>query len=176
VLAVDKTGCGSPVVDALWEKQPQALLRPVLITAGFETTVVDGCWHVPKRELVGSVRMVLDDRRIEVPETIPEQKVLERELVAFRAKVTAKGNETFEADWRQAPHDDMVLGTAMALFFGEREPYWEDLVPPTQPPENRPRGAEALWGRPSRAAEGRFLGRGGGWHGYAGHGGILVWR
>jgi hypothetical protein len=117
--------------------------------------------------------MVLDDRRIEVPETIPEQKVLERELVAFRAKVTAKGNEVFEADWRERHHDDLVLGTAMALFFGEREPCWEDLVPPTQPPENRPRGAEAWQGRPSRAAEGRFLGRGGGSGGPSGHSSFL---
>jgi hypothetical protein len=102
-----------------------------------------------------------------VPETIPEQKILERELVAFRAKVTAKGSEVFEADWRERQHDDLVLGTAMALFFGEREPFWEDPVPPTQPPESRPHGPAALWGRPSRAAEGRFLGRGGSWGGHS---------
>ena len=120
VLGVDKTGCGTPVVDMLRAAQPQASLRPVLITAGFAVSCEDGCWHVPKRELVAALQMVLQARLLTIPADIKEQRTLEKELLAFRARITAKGNETFEADWRTRQHDDMVLATAIAVWLGER--------------------------------------------------------
>jgi hypothetical protein len=40
------------------------------------------------------------------------------ELLAFRAKVTASANETFEA-WRERDHDDLVLAVATAAWVGE---------------------------------------------------------
>jgi hypothetical protein len=70
--------------------------------------------------LVGCVTLVLQTNRLDVPETIPERDVLERELLAFRETITATGKEKYEADWRSRQHDDIVLGLAVALFCGER--------------------------------------------------------
>jgi hypothetical protein len=39
---------------------------------------------------------------------------------AFRSRITPKGNETFEADWRQRAHDDMVLAVGIAVWLGEK--------------------------------------------------------
>jgi hypothetical protein len=125
-LAVDKTGCGTPVVDMLRDAKPTAAIKPVLITAGFKSGNVDGDYHVPKRELVAVLQLVLQSNRLEIPPTIRGRNVLREELLAFRAKVTAKGNEVFEADWRQRAHDDAVLAVSMALFFGERDAGQDD--------------------------------------------------
>jgi hypothetical protein len=42
-----------------------------------------------------------------------------QELLAFRVKVAASANETFEA-WRERDHDDLVLAVAVAAWTGER--------------------------------------------------------
>ena len=45
--------------------------------------------------------------------------MLVRELENFRAKITPAGRDTYEA-WREGDHDDTVLATALACWFGER--------------------------------------------------------
>ncbi|HTU22511.1 MAG TPA: hypothetical protein VMG10_31020, partial [Gemmataceae bacterium] len=49
----------------------------------------------------------------------PLTPILESELSTFTAKITAAGNETFQADWRTKAHDDIVLATAIAAWVGE---------------------------------------------------------
>ena len=107
------------MVDLLRKARPRAYLRPVLITAGHTVSKDGPAFNVPKVELVSTVATLLHSRRLEIPREIPESQVLEKELLAFRAKVTAKGNETFEADWRSRQHDDLVLSLAIAAFLGE---------------------------------------------------------
>jgi hypothetical protein len=102
------------------------VLKPILITGG-HAVVADGAgFHVPKPELVAVVQLLLQARRLEVPASILEQKTLEGELLAFRARITLSGAEKFEAgssaadDWRSRPHDDLVLALAIAGWLGER--------------------------------------------------------
>jgi hypothetical protein len=90
---VDWTGCGGPVVESLEDARPDAIIRPVYITAGLTVKPAGLGFHVPKSELVVCTQMLLQSRRLDLPETIAERKTLERELQAFRVKVTAKGNE-----------------------------------------------------------------------------------
>ena len=45
--------------------------------------------------------------------------VIPTKLQAFRVKVTAAGNETFEA-WRKRDHDDLVLAVACAAWLAEK--------------------------------------------------------
>jgi hypothetical protein len=64
--------------------------------------------------------MVLQSRRLTIPDSIPEAETLQKELLAFRAKVTLdKDDEVFGADWRTRPHDDMVLAVAIAVWLAE---------------------------------------------------------
>jgi hypothetical protein len=144
ILAIDKTGCGSPFVDMLTAAKPKATLRPTLISAGFTTTRDGREYHVPKRELVAAVQMVLQARRLEIPETIEGREVLERELLAFRSRVSLKtGHESFEADWRQRAHDDEVLAVAIAVWHGEHFIDARNPFPPyhCRAPASRFRGA-----------------------------------
>jgi hypothetical protein len=119
VLTVDKTGVGTAVIDLLVKAQLAAWIRPVLITGGHQTAAgADGSLHVPKKELVSSLQVVLQSRRLLVA-AMPERELLIKELLAFRVKITAAANETFEA-WRERDHDDMVLAVALAIWYGGR--------------------------------------------------------
>jgi hypothetical protein len=58
-LVVDQTGVGRAVVDMIRRARPQATIRPITITAG-HAAVPDGAgWHVPKKELVGVLQVLL---------------------------------------------------------------------------------------------------------------------
>jgi hypothetical protein len=130
VLGVDRTGCGAPVVDMLRERRPQAQIKPIVITSGHAVGGDAVCFHVPKRELVGVVNVLLQSGRLEIPVSLPDAMVLMKELQTFRAKITAAGNESFEADWREKAHDDLVLALAIAAWLGENypEPFTGDVV------------------------------------------------
>lgn len=117
LLAVDGTGVGRAVVDMV---RPVYQPTPVLITGGAAVTVdPEGYWHVPKRDLVGVLQALLQSRRLRIPAALPLADTLARELGAFRVKLTAAANESFEA-WRERDHDDLVLAVALAAWCGER--------------------------------------------------------
>jgi hypothetical protein len=118
ILVLDATGCSRPVVDTfrrygLGVKR----LAPCVITAGSQATHQGGWWHVPKRDLAGAVAAGLEQQTLHIAPGLKLAPVLAKELSTFKVKVTTSGNETFEA-WREKDHDDLVLATAMAVWFG----------------------------------------------------------
>jgi hypothetical protein len=117
VLAVDQTGAGKAVVDQLRHVNIKANLNPIQITGGHAITNEFGTWHVPKRELVSTVQVLLQAKRLKIA-ALPERELLVKELQAFRVKITINANETFES-WRERDHDDLVLAVAMAAWLGE---------------------------------------------------------
>ena len=119
MLAVDQTGVGRAVVDVIRAAGLQASLNPVLITGGHQVgTGDDGAWHVPKKELVSTLQVLLQSRRLQIASRLEYAATLTKELLAFRVKITTAANETFEA-WRERDHDDLVLAVAMAAWLGE---------------------------------------------------------
>src|SRR5262245_7544344 len=119
LAGVDKTGVGQAVVDMFRDAQMPAWLHAVLITSGFQVLYGDdGAWHVPKKELVSVLQVLLQSRRLKVSQELAHAATLVRELQAFRVKVTVAANETFEA-WRERDHDDLVLAVALAAWLGE---------------------------------------------------------
>src|SRR5262249_42130611 len=65
-LVVDQTGVGRAVVDLL-RREAECRLVPVTITAGQQVTVAeDGSRHVPKKELVSCLQLLLQSRRLKV--------------------------------------------------------------------------------------------------------------
>jgi hypothetical protein len=139
VLVVDRTGVGAAVVEVLEKARPACRLVPALITTGHAVAREPDGWHVPKKELVSALQVVLQERRLRVA-ALPERDLLLKELENFKVKVTAAANETFEA-WRERDHDDLVLAVALAVWLGEREP------PPTTPPVLLGGGVPSLPGR-----------------------------
>ena len=118
-LGVDRTGCGQPVVELFTQAEVKAYLSPILITGGHAVTPDGAGYHVAKVELVSVLRKVLQSRRLTIPDTIPEAENLQKELLAFRAKVTLSKEDEAAAEWRTRPHDDMVLAIAIAVWLGE---------------------------------------------------------
>jgi hypothetical protein len=119
-LAIDQTGVGRPVVDMLRRSEIGAEIRPITITGGHKATFAKGDgWLVPKKELVSTLQVLLQSRRIKVAPTLPEARTLVEELTNFRVKITLACNETFGA-WREGAHDDLVLAVAIAVWEGER--------------------------------------------------------
>lgn len=132
-LSVDQTGVRRAVVDIFTDAlkgKVDCAFAPVTITGGHSVTSGDGNgYHVPKKELVGAVQVLLQSRRLHIARSLPEADVLAEELANFRARITAAGNETFEA-WRERDHDDLVLALALAAFWGEKTLPAVDEPPP----------------------------------------------
>jgi hypothetical protein len=124
-LAVDQTVVGQPVMTLLRRAHLKAWLRPITITGGYQAHVnEDGGWLVPKKELVSTLQLLLQSRRIKVAPSLPEAQTLVRELMSFRVKPTLSANDNLEA-WREGPHDDLVLAVAIAAWQSEHlQQYW----------------------------------------------------
>jgi hypothetical protein len=127
-LAVDATGVGRAVVDLLKrEPMPHVFLKCICITAGNAPTWEPPYWHVPKRDLVAAVQVVLQTQRLKIASALPEAATLTKELQNFQMKIsTATGHDSYGA-WREGSHDDLVLGLACALWVGERK--WQRWAP-----------------------------------------------
>ena len=124
-LIVDQTGVGRAVVDLLRDAlarrtRGQALyFWPATITAGqTATTTNDGALHVPKKDLIAALQLLLQKRRLQIARALPFAETLVKELENFRVKITPAGNEVFEA-WREGQHDDLVLAVALAAWLAE---------------------------------------------------------
>jgi hypothetical protein len=119
VVMVDQTGVGKPVLDLVRKARVGACLRPVLITAGHKASLEGGAWLIPKIELVGTLQVLLQARRLKVSPELPQAQALVEELRDFQVKVAAAGQEDM-LSWRERPHDDLVLAVAIAAWQGER--------------------------------------------------------
>lgn len=129
ILGVDQTGVGRAVVDMLRQASLPVQLHPVTITGGHQVSQEGDGYHVPKKELIGVVQVLLQSRRLTIARSLKEAAVLERELADFRVKVTVAANETF-GPWREGQHDDSLLATAIACWLGERLDFSEETFTP----------------------------------------------
>ena len=117
-LVVDATGVGRAVVDML--RQAGLSLAAVTITGG-ETVSHPATdeWHVPKRDLVSVLQVLLQSSRLKVAK-LPEALILQREMGNFRVKITQSANDQYGA-WRDGEHDDLVLAVALGCWWGEKD-------------------------------------------------------
>ena len=114
-MVLDATGVGAPVVDLL--RQAGLSLTAVTITgADAATRGEGGGWRVPKRDLVSTLQVALQQGRFKVADGLALGDVFVRELLAFRVKINiATSHDSYEA-WREGDHDDLVLAVALALW------------------------------------------------------------
>jgi hypothetical protein len=117
-LAVDATGVGRPVVDLLRQDQLDVDLWPITIHGGNTVTQEDGYYHVPKRDLIAAVQVLMQQKRLKVAQALPDAQVLLQELRDYRYKLTPSAHDTYNA--REGQHDDLVLALGAAVWAGER--------------------------------------------------------
>lgn len=116
VLAVDATGVGAPVLDLFKREKMHASLKPIQITGGNEVTQENGVYRVPKRDLVSTVQVLLQNGRFKIAASLPEASTLRRELENFQVKINNNAHDTYGA-WREGTHDDLVLAAALCLWY-----------------------------------------------------------
>jgi len=116
-LVVDYTGVGRPCVDML----RQADLRPVAVSIhGGDSVSHEGLYYrVPKRDLVGTVAVLLQQQRLQIAESLPQTPVLTQELLNFKVRIDPNTAHDSYSAWREREHDDLVLALALACWYGE---------------------------------------------------------
>ncbi len=107
--------------------------------------------NVSKVQIVGEFKAVLSSGRFKVSKRrdrtgtrpIPGWDVLQRELRAFRAKITASQNEVFGAE--SGKHDDAVSSCSLPVWLGSL-PYMQMRESPESPDDPRfyPRESAAV--------------------------------
>jgi hypothetical protein len=125
-LIADLTAVGPTLLPSLRGAVRPSWVVPVVLTAG--QTIAgkddDGTWRLPKRDLVTTLQLLLQGRRLRVAPALPDAALLVQELTAFRARVCLSDADTL--DWRERPADDLVLAVALASWWAER---WQPLTP-----------------------------------------------
>ena len=128
-LIVDATGVGRPVVDLLREADLDARIIPITITGGDSVTYEPRGreYRVPKRDLVGVLQVLVqqEPRRLKIAEGLPLGATLAAEMLNFKAKISARGHDSYEAgpaggDWREGAHDDLVLAATLPCWYAEK--------------------------------------------------------
>jgi hypothetical protein len=69
---------------------------------------------------VSVLQVLLQSGRLKFAEALPEVQAMVAELLAFKVKISTNGRDTYGNDWRENPHDDMVLALALASWNAER--------------------------------------------------------
>jgi hypothetical protein len=120
-LVLDGTGVGRAIADEFRRARPAvSALVIASITGGTQTVRhPNGEYTVAKRELAGSLRSVLEGRRIKIARRLKEGVNLMRELQTFSVKISATAHESYEA-LRSSDHDDLAVAVALALWWAER--------------------------------------------------------
>lgn len=135
VLGIDETGVGVAIVNLFRAASLACWMRPITSTSGHDPKLMpDGSIHVPKKDLVAAVNIVLQSRRLgitELPAHDPPRgqsgplrgelsRQLAKELQAYRVSLTKakQPTETFAAE--SGAYDDLVSALSIALWLGER--------------------------------------------------------
>jgi hypothetical protein len=120
-LLADYTGVGRAVLELFRDGLGNGVtcgFSPVVLTAGGPvTTGHAGGFAIPKTDLVGSLQVLLQTRRLRIASDLSEAATLVRELETYRPKVLLVRDDM--ASWRDTPHDDLVLAAALAAWGGE---------------------------------------------------------
>jgi hypothetical protein len=124
-FVLDATGVGVAIRDMLIHKN----LNPesVMITAG-EAYRREVFIYLGKARLIGTFLGAFDAGKVQVNPGLPMWPQLEKEMLSFRAEMSAQGHAKFEAE--QGEHDDMLFALALAVWWGESRPRISTWTPP----------------------------------------------
>ena len=122
-IVIDYTGVGRSFRDVLAMSGVRNTIVPVTITGGAVQTELLGTANVPKQHLIGTLQILLQNRRIRIAPGLDQAGTLKLELENFRRN-TANGYQPRNAKI----HDDTVLALALASWHATRR--YRGLLPP----------------------------------------------
>lgn len=114
-LVIDSTGVGVAVRDMILTKGLR--LKAVTITSGESFSQQGSAFHVGKARLIGTFLGAFDGGKVNVNPNMPIWPQLEKEMLSYRAEISAQGRAKFEAE--EGEHDDMIFALAQAVWYGE---------------------------------------------------------
>jgi hypothetical protein len=114
-VVMDATGVGAPVLDMLRKANLGCRIAPVIMSGGERASHAGGLWHVPKRDLIAGLQLMLEKREMGLPANLRATRMLTKELQDFQERMTGRGVASFGA-WREGQHDDLVIATALACW------------------------------------------------------------
>lgn len=100
-IYVDSTGVGGAVRDMLHAARLGVHTFGVIITGGERVTISYGSYHVPRHDLLANLRVLLEQRTLEVA-------VRNDAAAAFRTELLRWG--------RRSAHDDLVFAVALGCW------------------------------------------------------------
>ena len=103
-LVVDATGVGRPVVDLLRSAPLPVMISAVTITGGDSAHNKGEEWHVPRRDLLVNLQVLLEQRRLTIARGTRETERLVAEL------------ESMTGSGESGEHDDLVIAVALACW------------------------------------------------------------
>lgn len=116
-FAVDCTGVGRGVVDIFHEMGVDPIR--ITIVGNIAQPVYEGYeWRVSKRDLIGSLQVVIQQKRIRFAAGLDIATILD-ELSHYEVKISETGHDSYNARGPNK-HDDMVLALACMVYPGER--------------------------------------------------------
>ena len=118
-LVVDATGVGAPVVEMLRAARPPCRVTAVTITSGEQAHGRGEEWHVPKKDLMAGLQVLLEDGQLKIHRKLRESATLVRELTDIRLSPRAGGRVGMGADG-YGQHDDLALAVALACWRARR--------------------------------------------------------
>jgi hypothetical protein len=127
ILAVDLTATGRPGYTLVWTEVERVLeetgarvtLCPITVSgiAGGVSRSPDVGYLVPRRDLISTAQILLDEGQLKIAEGLQLADTLRDELLAFKPK--ADKPDDLEA-WRERPHNNLILAVAASLWSAER--------------------------------------------------------
>jgi hypothetical protein len=134
-LIVDRTGVGQAVMDLMLEQiQPSVncWFSPITITNGMQIGEEEGIL-TPKQELISTLQILLQTKRLLIPKELPESTLLVRELENFTLKRTLPSTTDPLVAWREGQHDDLIFAVGIVAWVAEQN------LPSLESPRRLPR-------------------------------------
>jgi hypothetical protein len=112
---LDATGVGVAVRDMIRAKGIR--MKSITITAGEAFSRQGNFIHIGKARLIGKFLGAFDAGKVQVNPNMPIWPQVEKEMLSFRAEMSAQGRVKLEAE--PGENDDMLFALAMAVWYGE---------------------------------------------------------
>jgi hypothetical protein len=137
-LVVDQTAVGRAVFESVRDAKTGASVCGLSVTAGHAVASDErGGWLVPKKDLVGVMQVLLQEKRLKVSQALEHARTLTEELHQFQLKAVPLKPDALV--WRERPHDDLVLAVGIAAWKAERYyplGVWFFSLPDPEPPRS----------------------------------------
>lgn len=135
-VLVNMTASGRPAVDLLSAHQLKPI--PIVTNNSDGARRGRGSIHVPQKELITSLSILMAERRLQAPRDAPNAAALADQLREFRAKPKTKAATDIWA--REDDTGELVMATALACWWGETRmsSLLKQPPPPRLPPEPEP--------------------------------------